>query len=61
MGRSNTSAWPGVGNEVGCHRAEWGQERERGPWEGYGESCQGACQAGLTELQKPEPRGGSDK
>lgn len=46
-GQEHTSAWPEVGNEVGCHRAEWGQERGRGPREGYGKSCQRACQAGL--------------
>ena len=56
MGRSSTNTCP----EVGCHRAERGQERERPPGR-IGESCQGVCQAGLTELQKPEPRGGSDK
>ena len=27
-----------------AHGIVGGQERERGPWEGYGESCQGACQ-----------------
>lgn len=59
MGRSNTCAWPQVENEVGCHHAEQGWE-SRGPQEGCNESCQGACQAGLTEFQEPEP-GGSDK
>lgn len=33
-GQEHTSAWPEVGNEVGCHRAEQGQEKERGPQEG---------------------------
>lgn len=32
MGRNNTSAWPEVENEVGCHHAEqgWGKQKPTG-------------------------------
>lgn len=60
MGRSNTCTWPEVENEVGSHHAVQ-EEESWGLQEGGCESCQGACQAGLTEFQKPEPGGGSAK
>lgn len=60
MGRNNTSAWPEVENEVGCHHAEqgWGRQKPTGrmlcmsPRLGSGRA---------RRVRRPEPGAGNAK